>query len=222
MLSVLPEGEEPFYQGYASGVTDDKTTAAIKKFQEHNNTEKGSALPTDGKPDFETRKALVEAYMGLEHTTLGDDVTPIAHGCEGHFEDTATASGAGTDDRRFEVFFFEQGIDPQPDATTSSAGSTLYGDWLAQVVETIDFECHGIHVQIVDAMKQPAPFATVHLTGPTSGEATSDDHGFVSFFGLKPGVYTIASDKNGYKIGTSKLKYPTAKTVPGNAKTEGA
>jgi len=74
-------------------------------------------------------------------------------------------------------------------------------------------------VQIVDAKKQPAPFATVHLEGPVTAEATTDDHGFVSFFGLRTGEYTIRSEKNGYKIGVSKLTYPTAKTVPGYART---
>ncbi len=56
-------------------------------------------------------------------------------------------------------------------------------------------------------------------TGPTSAEAIADEHGFVSFFGLKTGEYTINSEKNGYKIGVSKLMYPTAKTVNGYAET---
>ncbi len=212
MLSALPEGDVPFYQGYASGVTDAATTAAIKAFQAL------SGLPPDGKADFATRKALVEAYMELEGTTLDDDVTPIAHGCEGHTDDTPTASGAEPDDRRMEVFFFKKALDPKPDQTTS-AGSALYSQWLAKVVETKDFEHHGIHVQIVDVERQPAPFATVHLTGPTSADATADEHGFVSFFDLRPGEYTISSEKNGYKIGVSRLRYPTAKTVAGCAKT---
>ena len=156
--------------------------------------------------------------MGLSDTSLGDDVTPIAHGCEGHFDDTATTSGVESDDRRLEVFLFKEGIEPRPGERISSAGSTLYPTWLAKVSETKDFEHHGIHVQIVDVKKQPAPLATVKLTGPTSADATTDEHGFVSFFGLKQGDYTISSEKNGYKIGVSKLTYPTAKTVQGYGK----
>ena len=213
MLSALPEGEAPFYQGYASGVTDAPTLAAIKAFQEQ------AGLPQDGKADFATRKALVEAYMGLEDTTLAEGVTPVAHGCEGHFDDTPTASGEEPDDRRLEVFFFKKAMEPRPDKTVSTAGSALYPQWLAKVVDTKDFEHHGIHVQIIDTEKQPAPFSTVHLTGPISADATSDEHGFVSFFGLKPGEYTISSEKDGYKIGLSKLCYPTAKTIAGHAKT---
>ena len=216
MLSALPEGGTPFYEGYASGVTDEKTTAAIKAFQEQN------GLDASGKADFDTRKALVEAYMGISDTTLEDDVTPVAHGCEGHFDDTPLASGAAPDDRRLEVFFFKDGIDPKPADTISSAGSTDYSEWLSKVIETRDFEHHGIHVQIIDCQKQPAPFATVHLRGPVSADAEADEHGFVSFFGLTPGEYTLSSEKNGYKIGVSKLTYPTAKTVKGYASTTDA
>ncbi len=219
ILSVLPEGDNPFYNGYASGITDEKTNTAVKAFQEYANKNKGASLPVDGKSEFETRQAIVEAYMGLEKTTLGEDVTPIAHGVEGHFEDIKTSSGLVADDRKLEVFFFQQAILPQPTATTSEGESSPYPKWLENVKHTVDFECQGIHVQIVDAKKQPAPFASVVLTGPTTAKTTSDEHGFVSFFGLKAGEYTISSEKNGYKIGTSKLIYPTAKTVPGNVKT---
>jgi outer membrane protein OmpA-like peptidoglycan-associated protein len=222
MLSVLPEGETPLYEGYALGITDEKTTEAIKGFQEYMNKEKVASLPTDGKADFETRKALVEAYMAIEDTTLGEDVTPIAHGCEGHFEDTKTETGVTADDRRLEVFFFKKAIDPRPEAAISSEGAADYPKWLSKVIETKDFEHHGIHVQIIDSEKQPAPFATVHLKGPTNAEATADEHGFVSFFGLKAGEYTISSEKDGYKIGVSKIVYPTAKSVKGCAKTDPA
>jgi outer membrane protein OmpA-like peptidoglycan-associated protein len=218
MLSALPEGGTPYYSGNASGITDDATTAALKAFQQDAN-KKGKSLPADGKGDFDTRQALVEAYMGLNDTTLGDDVTPIAHGVEGHCDDTKTASGADADERRLEAFFFETAIDPQPSATTSKGASSSYPKWLENLADTQDFENHGIHVQIVDAKKQPVPLATVHLKGPVSADATSDEHGFVSFSGLKPGEYTLASELNGYKIGVSKLKYPTAKTVPGHVKS---
>jgi len=222
MMSVLPEGKKPLYEGYASGITDDKTTAAIKNFQEFANKEKGLSLPLSGKADFETRKALVEAYMGISDTTLAESVIPVAHGCEGHFEDTATASGNVADDRRLEVFFFKEGIEPRPADKVSSAGSASYPAWLELLVETKDFECHGIHVQIIDNKKQPAPFATVNLAGPVNAKATSDEHGFVSFFKLKPGDYRISSEMNGYKIGVSQFTYPTSKTVSGYAKKEPA
>lgn len=220
MLSVLPAGGRPHYAGNASGVTDAATTAAVKAFQEAANGQ-GKSLPTDGKGDFDTRQALVEAYMALNGTALADDVTPIAHGVEGHFQDTATASGAEPDDRRLEAFFFESSIAPLPAAATSAGGGSPYPKWIGKLADTEDFEHHGIHVQIVDAERQPVPFAEVKLSGPTSATATSDEHGFVSFTGLKPGEYVIKSEKNGYKVGASKLKYPTAKTVPGHVASAG-
>lgn len=219
MLSALPEGGSPYYSGNASGVTDASTTAALKAFQQASNAEKGAALPTDGKGDAETRKALVEAYMGLNGTTLGDDVTPIAHGVEGHVGNAEAAAGPEADDRRLEAFFFEEAIMPQPSATTSSGGSSPYPKWLENLVDTEDFGNHGIHVQIVDAKKRPVPLAIVRLNGPITAESKSDEHGFVSFTGLVKGEYTLASELNGYKIGVSRLKYPTAKTVPGHVKT---
>ncbi|MBW8887404.1 MAG: carboxypeptidase regulatory-like domain-containing protein [Fibrobacteres bacterium] len=156
--------------------------------------------------------------MDLRGTTLADSVTPIAHGVDGHCKDIAGASGVEADERRLEAFFFEKEIDPRPAATTSSS-SGAYPHWLEKVEDTDDFENHGIHVQIIDAKKQPVPFAEVELKGPTGGSSTCDAHGFVSFTGLVKGEYTLASSKNGYKIGISKLKYPTAKTVPGHVKS---
>lgn len=219
MLSALPDDAPPFYSGYAPGITDDATTNAIRNFQEYTNRENGTALPTDGKADFETRKALIKAYLGIADTTLEESVIPVAHGCEGHFEDTTTDSGVSSDPRRLEVFFFYKGIAPRPEATISTEGRGFYSKWLSEVIETRDFECHGIHVQIIDSEKQPAPYAEVELSGPTSGRGTTDDHGFISFFGLKPGEYTLYSEKKGYKIGASKLHYPTSRTTTGYAKT---
>jgi hypothetical protein len=217
MLSVLPEDGSPLYEGFASGITDEKTSKAIQGFQEYANKEKGLKLPIDGKADFETRKAIIEAYMGISDTTLAEDVIPVAHGCEGHFEDSKTSSGVVSDDRRLEVFFFKNGISPRPANTISAEGSTQYPNWLSQVLKNVDFECHGIHVQIIDNEKQPAPFAKVTLKGPVNSNTTADEHGFVSFFGLKAGEYTISSEMKGYKIGVSKLVYPTGKTVSGFA-----
>jgi hypothetical protein len=215
MLSALPAGGNPYYAGTAAGISDAETATAIKAFQaEH-------GLPADGKGGFPTREALVKAYMDLRGTTLGESVMPIAHGVEGHCEDAPGESGVEADERRLEAFFFEKEIGPRPAATTSSASGSAYPHWLEKLEDTDDFESHGIHVQIIDAKKQPVPFAAVILKGPVSADSKSDAHGFVSFTGLKPGEYTLASELNGYKIGVSKLRYPTAKTVPGHVKATG-
>src|SRR5206468_10885829 len=151
-----------------------------------------------------------------EDTTLGKDIVPEAHGCKGHFDDDLTDDGLQPDDRRLEVFFFEKEIDPKPSGKTSKAGSPQYPAWRDALVETKDFENHGIHVQIIDGSKQPVPAAEVHLEGPTTADATADDHGFVSFFDLVAGDYTVSAKRKGREIGTYKITYPTAKTVPGH------
>jgi hypothetical protein len=209
MLSALSSKGTPLYEGYASGVRDEKTTAAVKEFQKSKN------LKDDGKGGPDTLKALVTAYMGIEDTSLSRDIVPVVHGCAGHFDDTATDDGLQPDDRRLEVFFFDDEIDPKPAGKSSAPGSAEYPAWRAALVETRDFEHHGIHVQIVDADKQPVPLAETHLEGPTTGDAVADDHGFVSFFDLVAGEYTLSAKRRGFKIGTFKLAYPTAKTVQG-------
>jgi outer membrane protein OmpA-like peptidoglycan-associated protein len=215
MLSALPADATPFYAGYASGITDDDTTAAIKAFQE------SKQLPVSGQADGQTIKSLVEAYLGLEDTTLSQDIVPVAHGCEGHFDDDQTEDGLVADDRRLEVFFFDWTIHPKPASDTSSPGSPEYPAWRRRLVETRDFEHHGIHVQIVDTNKQPVPLAEVHLEGPVSADAVADDHGFVSFFDLTAGTYKLSATSRGMKIGTFEIKYPTAKTVPGHQADDG-
>ncbi len=216
MLSVLPTSEEAFYAGYASGVTDDKTTAAIKSFQE------SKQLPPDGRADGKTIKAIIEAYMDLEDTSLSEDIVPVVHGCEGRFDDDATDDGLPPDDRRVDVFFFDGKIRPKPPGETSAPGSAQYPAWRRRLVETRDFEHHGIHVQIIDSKKQPVPFAEVHLEGPVTDDAVADDHGFVSFFGLVAGDYVLSAKSHGIKIGKFPLTYPTTQTVPGHQKTEAA
>jgi outer membrane protein OmpA-like peptidoglycan-associated protein len=209
MLSALTGSKgSPFYDGSSAGVMDAKTTDALKAFQ------LVCGLPVDGKAAASTRKALVTKYMALEDTSLAAGVTPVAHGCTGHEDDTLTQDGLQPDDRRMEVLFFDLDLRPAPSGETSAPGAPEYPAWRMRLAETVDFENHGIHVQIVDTQKQPMPFATAHLDGPKSQETTADEHGFVSFWGLVAGGYTLnATSKTGRPVAPSKITYPTAKTI---------
>jgi outer membrane protein OmpA-like peptidoglycan-associated protein len=212
MLSAVNGADgTPYYDGSSPGVMDDKTAAALKAFQGAN------GLPTDGKAGASTRQALVKKYMALEDTSLAADVQPVAHGCTGHEDDTMTQDGLQPDDRRLEVLFFEgTEIKPPPSGDTSDGGSPEYPAWKARLVETVDFENHGIHVQLVDTQKQPVPLATVHLDGPTQEDTVADEHGFVTFWGLVAGDYTVTgTSRTGIPLPTMKVTYPTAKTVEG-------
>ena len=211
MLSVLPGADgKPFYDGSSPGVLDDRTVSSLKAFQTAN------GLTADGKPSSDTRKALVNKYMSIEDTSLAAGVTPVAHGCTGHEDDTITQDGLQPDDRRLEVLFFDTDMKPPPSGDTSDGGSPEYPAWRARLVQTVDFENHGIHVQIVDTQKQPVPLSQVHLDGPAPQDTMTDEHGFVTFWGMLPGDYTVSgTSRTGIPIPQTKITYPTAKTILG-------
>jgi hypothetical protein len=213
MLSSLPQGEKPFFIGNASGITDKKTQEAAKKFQQYCNDKLGGKLKVDGVAGPKTIKELLKAYMGIEDTTLAQHIKPLAHGCEGQFEDDLTAEGMQPDERIIEVFFFEKGIRPTPSAKTSVTGDTDYFAWKKKVIETENHEFHGIHLQIVDSKKKPVKFAKAFLEGPKKVEGMTDEQGFAFFSGLVAGQYTVRAEKQGHEINTTTLTYPTAKTL---------
>jgi hypothetical protein len=133
MLAALPEGGTPFYDGAPNGTEDAKHTAAVKQFQD------AQGLAVDGIAGPITRHALIQAYMGLDGTTLPSGIAPTTHGCGENFPVDATGDGVrDPDNRRVEVFFFDGPIQPAPPGKTSPAGSTEYPQWLAQVTETVD------------------------------------------------------------------------------------
>lgn len=213
MLSVLPEGGAPYYEGNASGVSDETTIAAIKRFQEHCNTDSGKSIVVNGKAGPETRIELVQEYMKLSDTTFGEGIRIETHGCEGKIDTTVTESGLLPDSRRVEVLFFDQNIDPKPVSATSGVADASYKKWIETIDENDDFENHGVYVQIVDENKKPALLATVYLKGPTAGKSITDKYGFVSFYGLTAGEYTMLTEKEGLSIGTSTFTYPLSSTV---------
>lgn len=208
MLSALDSGGKPFFEGCASGITDDKTIAAVKAFQ------KSKGLKEDGIVGPKTREALVKAYLEIEDTTVTHDDIPLPHGCEGHPDGTIADAGLVEDDRRVEVFFFEKKIKPRPPKGVSHEGDAEYTEWTSKLVETQDFEVHGVHVRVVDAKKKAVANLAVKLSGPVELEATTDDHGFASFTGLKAGRYCLGSADPKRMIPVVSLRYPTAKTVP--------
>jgi hypothetical protein len=211
MLSALRGADsQPLYDGSSPGVMDEKTARGLKAFQSAN------GLTVDGKAGAATRKALVTKYMAIEDTSLAAGVESVSHGCTGHQDDTITQDGLQPDDRRLEVLFFDTEIKPAPSGDTSDGGSAEYPAWRARLVETVDFENHGIHVQIVDTAKQPLAFGTAHLEGPVAGDTTADEHGFVTFWGLVAGDYTLTgTTTTGRPVAPTKITYPTAKTIEG-------
>jgi peptidoglycan hydrolase-like protein with peptidoglycan-binding domain len=125
MLSALSGADgNPLYDGGSSGVVDAKTAAALTAFQQAN------GLTADGKAGADTRTALVNKYMAIEDTSLTAGVTPVAHGCTGHEDDTITQAGLQPDDRRLEVLFFDTPSSPRRRGTppTGAHRSTPRGE----------------------------------------------------------------------------------------------
>jgi peptidoglycan hydrolase-like protein with peptidoglycan-binding domain len=173
MLTKLPQGQPPFYEGKPNGIKDAKHKAAVTRFQE------AKGLEADGIAGPITRQALIKDYMGIDGTTLPAGITPTTHGCGENFPVDATGDGVrDPDNRRVEVFFFAGPITPPPPGKTSARGSTEYPQWLAQVTETVDFsaekaEDDTLLIRLHDENAKPmteVPFrVTISGTPPVSG-----------------------------------------------------
>lgn len=132
MLCRLQDAEGyPFLAGKVDGKMGPVTQAAVRSFQ------KANGLAVDGDPGPKTRKALIEAYMGLDGTTLPAGADVAVHGCGEFFPATSIKDGAASpEDRRAEIFFFDEDIKPAPPGPTSEKGSKEYPQWVAGVTAT--------------------------------------------------------------------------------------
>lgn len=94
-------------------------------------------LPADGKPNQETRRALISEYMALDGTSLPRDVRVVTHGCGESFPESAEAAEI----RRVELYFFdhELGVQPPPPGPVSKPGSQAYPDWVLRAKRTEDY-----------------------------------------------------------------------------------
>ena len=141
MLSVLPDGEDTKFYGVSppTGRQDASTRDAVKSFQEWSNQTKGTSLDVDGDPGPATRPEIVRAYMAIEGTSVSDSTVLKTHGCgEFHPQDPTPDGVADPENRRVEIFVFDDVIDPQPQECRSP-GCSQYQQWVDKLVETIDF-----------------------------------------------------------------------------------
>jgi hypothetical protein len=95
MLTALPEGESPYYPSTPTGIDDSVSKAAVKAFREDT-----GGLAIDGIADAKTRKALIEAYMGLDGTTLPDGTSLTTHGCGENFPAEQEGDGVRAPENR--------------------------------------------------------------------------------------------------------------------------
>ncbi|MBS2022676.1 MAG: carboxypeptidase regulatory-like domain-containing protein [Deltaproteobacteria bacterium] len=191
MLSVLPEGQPPYYVGPINGQAFGATSAAIKKFQSDH------GLAADGAAGSDTRHALIKDYMALDGTTLPAGTKLLTHGCgESHPE---VPTGDNVDEprnRRVEVFFFEGDIAPPP--RTPCNNCPEYPQWKAQSGKVIDLtqDLGWFDVTVIDTGGNPIENAIVELSGPASAQAKTSADGVARLTALAAGDYhcVVTSD----------------------------
>jgi hypothetical protein len=204
MLSHLVDGSgQPFFSGPIDASATSAYRDAIKRFKTARNAE-GAGFKLDSEVDDAFRRELIRVYMAEDDTTLPAGTVLLVHGCgESHAEPGfETKDGVANDEnRRVEVFLFEDRIDPLPqDACPPPKGCAEHAQWLGTTVHTIDmrlempvvsaarFELGGgepaasrkVAIRLLDARRQPCPKVEATLfAGENRRIARADDQGVV-------------------------------------------
>ncbi len=141
MLSVLPEGREPFYTDPVDGIPGPSTTEAVTEFQEFSNADRGTSLQVDGIAGPNTRRELVKAYMELDGTSLPEGTPLFSQGCGEFHPEVPTGDEVNEpQNRRTEMFFFPDKIEPpMPAGGCKAPGCIEYPQWRSRATRTIDF-----------------------------------------------------------------------------------
>jgi len=187
-----------FHAGEITGNPADSRDA-VARFQTSKN------LTADGRAGQNTRRALVTSYMQLEGTTLPAGTIVKTHGCgKFHLE---VKTGDNVDEqrnRRVEVFFFENRIDPPPRPRCPAPGCPEYPEWRRRTVQTFDLEHPPgtLEVTVKDPQGGIVASASVHASGPTVADGQTDGSGRVRFADLIPGTYTVLGQRQGFRDGT--------------------
>jgi hypothetical protein len=131
LFKVTDADGDPYYSGLITGMNDDATRDACRRFQSD------SGLATDGQLGPVTRRALVTRYMELEGTSLPTSATLVMHGCGLHHPIDPTAR-ADQGNRRVELFLFDGPVDPPAEDPCPAPGCKQYLQWVGQAIEDVD------------------------------------------------------------------------------------
>jgi hypothetical protein len=202
MLSVLPSAEAPYFDTKVHGIDGMLLTTmpALKAFQS------AQGLAASGVADAATQRVLITEYMKADGTTLSAATKLVPHGCGEWFPVKETGDNvANPENRRVELFFFEDEIRPKPPGEYSLPGSPEYAQWLKQVVKTVDFteELFDLLVRTVDEWQTRIGDVEVTLDGPVHESARTspvvgDEGAEVIFRDLPAGQYKVHAKKKGF------------------------
>lgn len=164
------------------------TADGVRAYQ----TQRG--LGIDGSIGAETRRALVEDYLGLQDTSLviiPDEL--VDHGCGESFPRTVKPDEGGVDgqpvpgdddiQRRVEVFLFDRGlgVQPPPPGEISAAGTREYPEWVRRAQHTHELtveQAFTIALRLCDPSLEVIPFARVCLDDPIT-HMEADENGIL-------------------------------------------
>ncbi|MGZ3451211.1 MAG: OmpA family protein [Polyangiales bacterium] len=170
----------------------------VRSFQKWSNAHRGTDLEVDGVAGPKTRKALIEAYMAIDGTTLPDGIEAVVHGC-GEFFPLADEGDAGgkddvdaDEDRRVEAFCFPDDITPPVPGKKAKKKEPEYELWKKQVTSELDFSVAGggasFVLTVVDQDDQPLAGREVRVVqdGVDVFQGKLDVHGQVKITGNDP------------------------------------
>lgn len=196
------------YQGQAAGVMDTPTRDALLEFKRKVNQEGLLKIPVTGHLDGPTRQILLWSYCREEGTAFWKGMTPVALGSSHNPDPHCMADGSVVDPERLEILFFQRTYYPRPAGEILAWDHPAYQAWMHHVVESEDLEFFSFTVQVVGDDDTALPGARVRLDGPTSAEAQSDAHGWVTFRGLARGTYRMVVWEGVQRISSLAVEIP--------------
>jgi hypothetical protein len=206
MLSTLTGADgQPFYRASDGNVN----WPALRRYQ----TER--SLTVTGTANDDTRRALIGDYMALDGTSLPAGTHVESHGCGENHPAEGHDRGNNVDDlenRRVEIFLFEDAIDPPVPASSGPGAPTCpppggcdaYPEWRRRAVQTVDFRHQPgafrgfVFVAEPNGARTAVDGVSVHLSGPTPVDGTSAGGGNVSIDNIVPGHYSVVAHKDGF------------------------
>jgi outer membrane protein OmpA-like peptidoglycan-associated protein len=143
---------------------------SVAGFQQWSNEARGTSLVVDGHLGKKTRRALIEAYMALDGTTLPKSIGAAVHGCGEYFPRKDYGDAVEEEEnRRVEILCFDDAIVPSVPGKKARKGEPEYPAWMRQVTRTIDVGGEGAETPLFISVYGPEAIATELLLCDAAG-----------------------------------------------------